>query len=72
MLCEATLTDEQYQELVDEYNKDVSIQKMGLTDFYKYHIKVLTEEICNGCYHSQDSEEYKKTHSEYNKEEDDE
>ena len=39
-------------------------KKIGLTDYYQYHIKVLTEEICNGSYCSQDSEEYKRTHKE--------
>lgn len=42
-VCEATLTDEQYQELVDEYNKDVRIQKMvGIDDVNEYITAVLS------------------------------
>lgn len=50
-------------ELADEKGQRAA-QELGLTDFYKYHIDVLTKEICQGCYHSQDSEEYKRTHKE--------
>lgn len=46
----------------DECQK--AARKLGLTDFYRHHIEVLTEEICNGCYYSQTSEEYKHTHKE--------
>lgn len=50
-------------ELADEEcQKDA--ERIGVTGFYKHHIKALTEEICNGCYYSQDSEEYKRTHKE--------
>lgn len=49
-------------EMADEKGQEAA-RKLGLTDFYEYHIKVLTEEICSGSYHSQDSEEYKRTHS---------
>ena len=40
-------------------------EKIGYTGFFEHHIKALTEEICSGCYHSQDSEEYRRTHPEY-------
>lgn len=48
-------------ELADEAGQKAA-KKLGLTDFYDYHIKVLTEEICNGSYYSQESDEYKRTH----------
>ena len=54
-------------ELADEEGQKAA-QEIGITDYYKYHIDVLTEEICNGSYHSQNSEEYKRTHQEYNEE----
>lgn len=57
-------------ELADEEGQKAA-QKLGLTGFYEYHIKVLTKEICQGCYYSQDSEEYKKTHPEHTNDEED-
>ena len=57
-------------ELADEEGQKAA-KKIGLTGFYEYHIEVLTKEICHGCYYSQDSEEYKRTHQEYNDSEED-
>lgn len=39
-------------------------EKIGMTAYYNHQINVLTDEICSGCYHSQNSEEYKRTHKE--------
>jgi hypothetical protein len=39
-------------------------EKVGITSYYNHQIDVLTDEICSGCYHSQNSEEYKRTHKE--------
>ena len=40
-------------------------KKIGMTAYYSHQIDVLTEEICQGCYHSQNSEEYRRIHPEY-------
>ena len=39
-------------------------KKIGITAYYEYQINALTDEICAGCYHSQNSEEYKRIHKE--------
>lgn len=51
-------------EMADEECQKAA-EHLGVTGFYKHHIKVLTEEICCGSYDSQESEKYRRTHPEY-------